>query len=253
MSCAFRVGRRAGGIEQPPDRVGVVFSVGQRRGVALRERPVGHEHAHAAALLRERCSHGLEIEFPPNRWDDQDLRCRLTGDETDFAFAVDRQHGVLDCTQTAQRSDQDQRLEPRRELPRHHVVDTDAMGGKTCRRPFGLHGELGEGQGPHVLIDREKRVGGGVDTCLDQLPQRASLQHRASSRIQRPSADRRAVIIGPVHRHPPRRRLSHRCAGIALDPTEHDEQRRLRYWRRPAVAVSSSIAPDALGSQWTRR
>ena len=94
---ALGVGGRARRVEDPPHRRVVARSSarpaagGERRRVAVGQRPVADEHLEAGLLARRSSlRHRLEVEALPLRRDDEQLRAGLLGDEADLALAVDR-------------------------------------------------------------------------------------------------------------------------------------------------------------------
>ena len=178
----------AGGVVQPPHRgVGRPHVVGggrrEVRRVALGQLPVGDEDL-GVGTLGQGPGHGLEVEAPPGRRDDQQLGPGLFHDEADLALPVDGKDGVLDCAEPAQGPHQDHRLEPGRQLPRHHVALAHAVGGQARGDLLAAVAVVAEPQALAIRINGHVPLGRLLGPADDQLPDVGGIKHgRAPPRI----------------------------------------------------------------------
>jgi hypothetical protein len=144
--------------------------------------PVGREHLELGLVGGDAVRHRGEVGALPLGRHDQEAGLGLLRDEADLALPVDRQDRVLDRAETGERPDEDERLDPRRQLPRHWRALADPEGGEPGGGPFRGVPVLAERERPLVLVDRELGVGRQRGAPLDQLPDVAGvLDHHCSA------------------------------------------------------------------------
>ena len=183
VACPLGVGRGARRVEEQVD--GLVGPGGgeggrgwQRARVGVGQVAVHGEHVEAgAALGLDALGHGHVVEAAPLAGDDEELGAGLLGDEAHLAVAVDGDDGVLGGAETGQRAEQDQRLVPGGQHPRHHVALADAEAVEPGRGAEGRFAVAAEGDRPVVLVDGHHVVGRACGPLLDQLPEVATLEH----------------------------------------------------------------------------
>ena len=116
---ALRVGDRARRVEEPAQRVaGAARGWAERGGIAFGQVGVGDEDLDRE-VFGGFARHLLVVDAAERAGHDEQLATGLARDEPDLAVAVDREDRVLHRAEPGERADEDERLDARRQDPRH--------------------------------------------------------------------------------------------------------------------------------------
>ena len=169
-------GGRAGRGVEPPHRVAVGRRRRQGRRIAFGQAAVldlgadDERLERAARRLLQTTSHRLVVEVAPHPGHGEELHPRLLQHRTDLALAVDRDDGHLRGTEAGQRERQDDRLDARRQLPRHRCVGRDAQAQQAGGHALAPVAELSEADRAVGLVDEHRRRQGSPGRAGRAVP-----------------------------------------------------------------------------------